>query len=87
VTTHAVHLEIVQDLTAEFYLLTVRKFAARRSAPRIMISDNGSTFLSSAEDLRSLIELPEVQKELGKRGVVWKFIPKRAPWYGGSGNV
>ena len=82
-TTRTVHLEIVQDLTAESFLLTFHRFAARRSVPRIMISDNGSTFLSSAEDLRSLIELPEVQEELSKRSLVWKFIPKRAPWYGG----
>ena len=83
-TTRAVHLEIVQDLTAESFLLAFRKFAGRRSLPRIMISDNGSTYLSAAEDLRSLMELPEVKEELGRRGVTcWRFIPKRAPWYGG----
>ena len=48
-----------------------------------MISDNGSTYLSAAEELRSLMQLPEVKEELGRRGVIWKFIPKRAPWYGG----
>ena len=82
-TTRAVHLEIVQDLTAESFLLTFRKFAGRRSLPRMMISDNGSTYLSAAEELRSLMELPEVKEELSRRGVTWKFIPKRAPWYGG----
>jgi len=30
----------------------------------------------------SLIQSPEVKRELGKRGVSWKFIPKRAPWWG-----
>lgn len=82
-TTRAVHLEVVQDLTAESFLLTFRKFASRRSLPRMMISDNGSTYLSAAEDLKSLMELPEVKKELSRRGVTWRFIPKRAPWYGG----
>ena len=47
-----------------------------------MISDNGPTYLSAAEELQSLMELPEVKKELSKRGVVWKFILKRIPWYG-----
>ena len=78
-TTRAIYLEIVQDLTVESFLLTYRKFAARRSVPRIMISDNGSTFRSSAEDLQSLIALPEVQEELSKSCVAWKFIPKRPP--------
>ena len=49
----------------------------------MMISDNGSTYLSAAEELRSLMELPEIKEELGRRGVTWKFIPKRVPWYGG----
>ena len=82
-TTRAVHLEIVQDLTAERFPLAFRKFAGRRSLPTIMISDNGSTYLSAANELRSLMELPEVKEELSKRGVSWQFIPKRAPWYGG----
>ena len=82
-TTRAIHLEIVQDLTAETFLLAFRKFAGRRSLPRMMISDNGSTYLSAAEELKSLMELPEIKEELSRRGVTWKFIPKRAPWYGG----
>ena len=83
-TTRAVHLEIVQDLTAETFLLAFRKFAGRRSLPRVMISDNGSTYLSAAaEELRSLMDSPEVREDLSKRGVTWKFIPKKAPWYGG----
>jgi len=82
-TTHAVHLEIVQDLTADTFMLAFRKFAGRRSLPRMMISDNGSTYLSAAEELRTMMELPEIKEELGRRGVTWKFIPKRAPWYGG----
>ena len=81
-TTRAVHLEIVQDLTAESFLLTFRKFAGRHSLPRIMISNNGSTYLYAAEELRSLMKLLEVKEELSRRGVTWRFIPKRAPWYG-----
>ncbi|XP_065895951.1 uncharacterized protein [Dysidea avara] len=82
-TTRAVHLELVQDLTAQTFLLAFRKFVARRSLPRIMISDNGSTYSSAAEELHSLMQLPEVKEDLGKRGFSWRFIPKRAPWYGG----
>ena len=62
-TTRAVHLEIVQDLTAETFLLAFRKFAGRRSLPRMMISDNGSTYLSAAEELKSLMELPGTKQK------------------------
>ena len=63
-TTRAVHLEIVQELTAETFLLAFRKF----SLPRVMISDNRSTNLLAAEELRSLMDSPEVRKDLSKRG-------------------
>ena len=29
------------------------------------------------------MELSEVKEDLGKRGVTWQFIPKKAPWHGG----
>lgn len=68
-TTRAVHLEIVQDLTADTFLMAFRKFVGRRLLPKIMISDNGSTYLSAAEELHSLMESPTVKEELGRRSV------------------
>ena len=82
-TTRAIHLEIVQDLTVDTFLLAFRKFAGRRSLPKVMISDNGSTYMSAAEELRQLMNSTEVREQLGRRGVTWQFIPKRAPWFGG----
>ncbi|XP_065911194.1 uncharacterized protein [Dysidea avara] len=82
-TSRALHLEIVQDLSTETFLLAFRKFAARLSLPTMMISDNASTYLSAADELKALMQSPEVKRELGKRGVSWKFIPKKAPWWGG----
>ena len=38
---------------------------------------------SVAEDLKILFESNDVQEALGRQGVNWRFIPKRAPWYGG----
>ena len=73
-------------IRVQTFLLAFLKFVARRSLPRIMISDNGSTYSSAAEELYSLMQLPEDKEELGKRGVSWRFIPKRAPWYGGFGE-
>ena len=82
-TTRAVHLETVQDLSTETFLVAFRKFAGWRSLPKLMISDNGSIYMSAAEELRLLMEKTEVKEELGRRGVTWQFIPKRAPWYCG----
>jgi len=79
----AVHLEIVTDLTAECFLQAFRRFAARRSLPKLLISDNGSTFLAAAEELTRLFSSDEIAESLAYKGVEWKFIPKRAPWFGG----
>jgi len=48
-----------------------------------MISDNASTLLVTAEDLQNLFESETLQRELGCHNVTCRFIPKRAPWYGG----
>ena len=48
-----------------------------------MISDNASTYLASAETLKRLFESLSLKETFSRQGVEWKFIPKRAPWYGG----
>lgn len=82
-TTRAIHLEVVNDLTVSMFLLSFRRFASRRSLPSIMVSDNASTYHSAAEELQQLFRSQELTHSLSKQGVQWRFIPKRAPWYGG----
>ena len=81
--TRAVHLEVVSDLSEKSFLQAFRRFSSRRSLPQHMISDNASTFLASAETLNDLFQSPSLKEQLSRQGVEWKFIPKRAPWYGG----
>ena len=81
--TRAIHLEVVTDLSVDMFLLSFRRFASRRSLPSIMVSDNASTYQSAAEELQQLFRSKELTHHLSKQGVQWRFIPKRAPWYGG----
>ena len=82
-TTRAIHLEIVTDLSVETFLLAFRRFVSRRSLPEILVSDNASTYIAAAEELTKLLQSDHLTELLGKQGVQWRFIPKRAPWYGG----
>ena len=82
-TTHAVHLGIVTDLSTDTFLLAFQRFVRRKSLPQIVISDNASTYLSAAEELKTLFESKDLKESLGRGGVTWRFIPKQAPWYGG----
>ena len=81
--TRAVHLEIVTDLSEESFLLAFKRFTARRSVPKIMISDNATTFKAAAERITRSNRNNRIQEKLADNGTEWKFIPNRAPWFGG----
>jgi len=78
-TSRAVHLEVVGDLSTETFLLAFRRFAGRRSKPKLMISDNATTFKAAAAELEVLYSSKEVRTALSNEGVTWKFIPRKAP--------
>ena len=40
----AVHLELVEDLTTQEFLLALRRFVARRGKPNLLLSDNAPQF-------------------------------------------
>ena len=82
-STRAVHLEVVQDLSTDSFLQAFRRFASRKSLPMVMISDNATTYIAAANHLKKLFNSQVVQEELSRKGTEWRFIPKRAPWYGG----
>jgi len=82
-TSRAIHLEVVTDLSTETFLLAFRRFAGRRSMPQLMLSDNATTFQAAAEELSTLYSSREVRAALNREGVTWKFIPRKAPWFGG----
>lgn len=82
-STRAIHLELVPDLTEKSFILAFRRFVSRRSLPRTMISDNCSTYKSASVEISHLCNSTRVQESLGNYRVEWKFIPSRAPWYGG----
>ena len=71
------HLEVVT------FLLAFRRYTSRRSMPKIVVSDNASTYLAAADELQQLLQSEHLTEVMGRRGVLWNFIPKRAPWYGG----
>ena len=84
--SRAIHLEIVFDLTLQCFLQAFRRFVSGRSLPRLMLSDNASTFQAAAEELQTLFSSAALAEDLGRRGVKWHFIPKEPPGLEASGN-
>ena len=78
-TSRAIHLETVTDLTVDTFLLAFRRFASRRSLPQIVVSDNATTYQAAADELQRLLRSKHLTEALGRQGVQWQFITKRAP--------
>ena len=41
------------------------------------------TYLSAAKEIEELVNSVKIHDALKVQGTTWRFIPKRAPWYGG----
>ncbi|GFY47841.1 integrase catalytic domain-containing protein [Trichonephila inaurata madagascariensis] len=79
---HDIHLELVNSLTAESFLLSVRRFIARRGRPRTTYNDNGTNFRGASNDL-SKLDWDKIMRETMTNKILWKFIPPSAAWWGG----
>uniref|UniRef100_A0A914LY07 Integrase catalytic domain-containing protein n=1 Tax=Meloidogyne incognita TaxID=6306 RepID=A0A914LY07_MELIC len=93
-STRAIHLEIILDLSASSFLHILRRFIALRGCPKKIISDNGTHFKAVADIIGAnikgnwndkLIKNDDfrLNKFLLKKGIEWKFINVLSPWAGG----
>lgn len=82
-STRAVHLELVNNLSEPTFMLAFRRFASRRSLPKLLISDNALTFEAASREIKHLTNSNSVRESLSSTGTNWKFITKKAPWFGG----
>lgn len=73
-TTRAVHIESVADLSTEAFMSAFQRFIARRGIPHTIWSDNATNFVG-AKNL--ILKVPSTFN------IEWKFIPPRAPHHGG----
>ena len=82
-STRAIHLEVVQNLSEETFLQAFRRFCSRTSTPKFVMSDNANTFKAASEEIRRIYESETIRQSFTDKGIEWKFIPTRAPWFGG----
>ena len=81
--TRAIFLSVAQDMSANTFLLILRKFCATHSTPKVIISDNGTNFTCSAKFLEEIYNDFNVSEFCSVNKIAWKFIAPRAPWQGG----
>ena len=81
--THAVHLELVPNVSAQTFLCSFKRFTLKRIVPTQLVSDNAKTFISAAQILQDVLRSQEVQQYFSGMNIQWVFNLEKAPWWGG----
>jgi hypothetical protein len=89
-STKAIHIELVSDLTADTFLDALKRFVSRRGTVKSIISDKATNFIKANKDLIDLHQFfqnSEISRKLvttlSNENIQWKFIPPRTPNFGG----
>ncbi|XP_055522477.1 uncharacterized protein LOC129716668 [Wyeomyia smithii] len=88
--TKAMHLEAVDNLSADSFLASFQRFVSRRGFPKEVFSDNGTNFIGARSALRDLYLLFKEEATQNKifeycqaKQIDWRTIPPNAPHFGG----
>lgn len=85
--TQAIHLEVIQDMTAEEFILGLKRFISIRGTPVMCLSDNAAHFKLAGKVIEMMwketVKSVDVQTYVSEQGFQWQFITELAPWMGG----
>ena len=82
-TSRAVHLEVMKSQKAEEFQRKLNLFIARKTRPRIIISDNTSIFKATASWIKKIRKSKRLQDHLAREDIRWQFNLSRSLWWGG----
>lgn len=84
-TTRAVHIEILNSMDVDAFLLALRRFIARRGRPKEVLSDCGTNFRGADRELREAFAAmePQLKERLAEYQIVFKLNSPNAPHFGG----
>ncbi|KAI3376264.1 hypothetical protein L3Q82_016772, partial [Scortum barcoo] len=84
-TARCVHLDL-ESLDTDAFLMSLRRFIARRGKPFELLSNNGTNFVGGARELREAFETmtPHLKEQLAKQKIEFCFNPPSAPHFGGA---
>ena len=89
-TTKAVHVELVMDLSTDSFVAALKRFVSRRGQPAVIMTDNGTNFVSARcqlEEAYQWLTRQETRETLSQylfeRKIQWLHTPARSPHFGG----
>lgn len=85
-TTRCVHLDLLESLDSDAFLMCLRRFIARRGKPFELLSDSGTNFVGGARELHEAFEAiaPHLREQLAEQQIEFRFNPPSAPHFGGT---
>ena len=75
-TTRAVYLDLVGNLSTDRFLLALIRFVVRRRKPKSIWNDNGTNFIGAEKELSILLKdlnQTKIGNSLIDKGVMWTF--------------
>ena len=81
-SSRAIHLELVEDMTASEFLNAVKRLSARHGQPSVLYSDNAKTFKAADKELKKLFQKPtsfQIGTGLARIGITWSYAIAEAP--------
>ncbi|XP_033637433.1 uncharacterized protein LOC117298338 [Asterias rubens] len=84
-TTRAIHIDLLEGLDTDAFLMSFRRFISRRGKPYELLSDCGTNFKGAETELQEAFHAmkPDLAAQLGDQKVRFKFNPPSAPHFGG----
>ncbi|XP_070138639.1 uncharacterized protein [Drosophila bipectinata] len=89
-STKAIHIELVSDLTTSAFIAAFKRFWSRRGPISDLYSDNGTIFNGAKRDLAEMQRMAiaqsqdeEISSFMASHEINWHFIPPSAPHFGG----
>lgn len=82
----AIHIEVVEEMSASSFINALRRFISLRGRPKIFRSDRGTNFVGSTDQLKiDAVHVDEgaVKKFLYDNGTIWRFNPPHSSHMGG----
>ena len=80
-TTRSVHLEVVNSMDTDEFIMCLRRFINLRGDVKELRCDNGSNFVGSERELKKSLRewnQGQIERELIQRGCKWIFQPPTA---------
>ena len=85
-STRAIHLELVPDLTTEAYIAALRRFVARRGLCNNIYSDNGTNFVGAEKEIKKMMlnqeSVDRISNYASQQGIQFHFVPPKFPSHG-----